>query len=298
MGRRKSGRIILFNMRIIIFFFSIFPLILFLNCFSLKFQMDDIIPSNWNGKSIQIAKLEELYKKKHRFNKVFSKFSSKKFIPYYKFIDKAYNIVGLYKQGNKSYIIIKDENGKYFKIFQKNKNDNNDTVPSFLVLEEVFESAKQFIGTKIWLNDVRDEKNFISKFPNAFDTFQSVEVKDAICFQNSDSGHPIWLKVITKNGEDAIVRYNQQGKRAGIKDHYFTSDPLPKEWGIEIHKNIKNREASVGMSSKQVLVAVGYPDKINSTSSRHGVSEQWIYFLSNKKIYYQFEYDKLVYINH
>ena len=106
------------------------------------------------------------------------------------------------------------------------------------------------------------------------------------------------MKVITEKGEDAIVRYNQQGERVGIKDHYFTSDPLPFEWGIKILENIKNRKADVGMSSKQVLIAIGYPDEINSTSSRHGVSEQWIYFLSNKKIYYQFEYDKLVYINH
>ena len=137
-----------------------------------------------------------------------------------------------------------------------------------------------------------------TKFANAFYNFQSVEVKDVICFQNSDTGHPIWLKVITRNGEDAIVRYNQQGERVGIKDHYFTNDPLPFEWGTKILENIKNRKADIGMSSKQVLIAIGYPDKINSTSSRHGVSEQWIYFLTNKKIYYQFEFDKLVYINH
>ena len=164
--------------------------------------------------------------------------------------------------------------------------------------DKTFEKAKQLIDTKIWLNNVWDEENFISKFSNAFYVFQSVEVKDVICFQNSDNGHPIWLKVITEKGEDAMVRYNQQGERVGIKDHYFTSDPLPFEWGIKILENIKNRKADIGMSSKQVLIAIGYPDKINSTSSRHGVSEQWIYFLSKKKIYYQFEYDKLVYINH
>ena len=282
-------------MYIIKFFYSIFPLILFISCFSLKFQKDDVIPNEWNGKSIRVANLEDIYKRKHRFNKVFSKFSSKRFIPYYRFIDKTYNIVGLYIQGDESYIIIKDKNGKLYKISQKNRN--NDTLPSFLVFEKTFENAKQLIGTKIWLNNVLDEKNFISKFSNAFYTFQSVEVKDVICFQNSDAGHPIWLKVINKNGDNAIVRYNQQGERVGIIDHYFTSDPLPLEWETEIHENIKNKKADVGMSSKQVLIAIGHPDEIISTTSRHGVSEQWIYFLSNKKIYYQFEYDKLVYIN-
>ena len=185
----------------------------------------------------------------------------------------------------------------FLKLLKKIKKNSKDTTLNFLVFEETFENAKQLIHTKIWLNDVWDAENFITKFPNAFYTFQSVEVIDVIGFQNSDIGYPIWLKVVTEKGEDAIVRYNQQGVRVGIKDHYFTSDPLPFEWGTEILQKIKNRKADIGMSSKQVLIAIGYPDEINSTSSRHGVSEQWIYRLLNKKNYYQFDYDKLVYIN-
>ena len=118
------------------FFYSIFPLILFTNCFGLKVQKDDIISNDWKGKSIRIANLEDLYKRKHRFNKIFSKFSSKRFIPYYRFIEKTYNIVGLFNLGDENYIIIKDKNGKFFKISQINKNNNNDTVPSFIVFED------------------------------------------------------------------------------------------------------------------------------------------------------------------
>ncbi len=269
-------------MQIIKFSYSIFPLILFINCFGLKFQKNDITTNDWSEKSIRIANLEDSYKRKHRFNKVFSKFSSKRFIPYYRFIDKTFSIVGSYNLGDESYIIIKDKNGKFFKISQKNKKYNKDTILNFLVFEENFENAKQHIDTKIWLNDVWDAENFITKFPNAFYTFQSVEVIDVIGFQNSDIGYPIWLKVVTEKGEEAIVRYNQQGARVGIKDHYFTSDPLPFEWGTEILQKIKNRKADIGMSSKQVLIAIGYPDEINSTSSRHGVSEQWIYRLLNQ----------------
>ena len=277
---------------------SIFPLILFINCSSSKFQKNKITPNNWKGQSILIADLEDSYKGKHRLNKVFSKFSSKRFIPYYKFRSKTYNIIGSYNNNEKSFIIIKDKKGRKFKISQKNRNYKNNVVPSFLVFEENFENAKLLINTKIWLNNVLDEENFLTEFPNAFYPFQSVEVKDAIAFQNSDNGYPIWLKIIAKNGEDGLVRYNKQGLREGIKDHYFTNDPLPVEWGNKINEKIKNRKADIGMSSRQVRIAIGYPDKINSTSSRHGVSEQWIYFLLNKKTYYQFEYDKLVYINH
>ena len=278
--------------------FSIFPIILLINCFGLKFQKNYITPNRWEGESIRIADLEDSYKRKYRFNKVFSKFSSKRFLPYYRFRDKKYNIVGSYIKNDESYIIIKDKKDRFFKISQKNKNYKNDIVPSFLVFEEIFENAKLLIDTKIWLNDVWDEENFNTKFSNAFYRFQNVKVKDVIGFQNSDNGYPIWLKVLTENGEDAIVRYNTQGVRVGIKDHYFTSDPLPFKWGNKLHEKIKNKKADIGMSSRQVRIAIGYPDKINSTSSRHGISEQWIYLLQNKKIYYQFEYDKLVYINH
>ena len=284
-------------MQIIKSFYTIFPLILLINCSGIKFKKNEIIPNNWKGKSIRIADLEHSYKKKHRFNKVFSKFSSKRFIPYYKFMNKTYNIIGSYNKTDESYIVIKNKKGKIFKISQTNKNYNN-TVPSFLVFEETFENAKQLIGTKIWLNNVWDEENFITRFPDAFYAFQSVEIEDVIGFQNSDNGYPIWLRVATQNGEDAIVRYNKKGFRVGIKDHYFTSDPLPFEWGTETLEKIKKRQVDIGMSSRQVLIAIGYPDEINDTSSRHGVSEQWIYFLLNKKIYYQFEYDKLVYINY
>ena len=42
------------------------------------------------------------------------------------------------------------------------------------------------------------------------------------------------------------------------------------------------------MSDEQVRVAIGNPDVINNTSSRHGVSEQWIYgnVVGEKNIYH------------
>ena len=46
---------------------------------------------------------------------------------------------------------------------------------------------------------------------------------------------------------------------------------------LSIKKN-KSRKADVGMTSKQVQIALGYPEKIINTSSRHGMSEQWMYY--------------------
>ena len=76
------------------------------------------------------------------------------------------------------------------------------------------------------------KKTFLRIFQKPFFyPFQSVKVIDVIIFQNSDKGHPIWLKVLAESGENALVRYNLQGLKVGIKDHYFIDDPLPKEWG-------------------------------------------------------------------
>ncbi|MAL64801.1 MAG: hypothetical protein CMF94_01725 [Candidatus Marinimicrobia bacterium] len=281
-------------MKITPYFFNILTITLSFNCFSINFQKKDIISNRWVGESIRIAELDPGYKKQHHFNRVFSKFSSKRNIPYYKTRNKIYNIAGSFKNIDQNYIVIRDKKGRFFKI---NDHKNHRVLPSYIVLEKTILAAKILIGKTIWLNDVVDEKNFLTNFAKTFYPFQSVKVIDVIIFQNSDKGHPIWLKVLAESGENALVRYNLQGLKVGIKDHYFIDDPLPKEWGSEIHQEIKNRRAKIGMSSKQVRIAVGYPDEINNTSSLHGIGEQWMYKSLDKKIYFQFEYDKLVYIN-
>ena len=270
----------------------IFLYIVLASCFNLKIQKKDIISNQWQGQKVRIAKLGKDYKRSYRFNRIFSKFSSSRYLPYYKFMDKEFKIVGSYGPSKQSYLIINDKKQRSFK-FPLKKN----TLPSFIVFEDTLENAKSLIGEIIWLNDVFDQENFLTNFPKSFVPFQKVRVKDVIVFQNSDIGHPIWLKVLAKNGEDGIIRYNLPRKRIGTKEHYFEIDPFPKSWGRSVNKKIKNRMADIGMTSRQVQIALGYPDKIINTSSRHGVSEQWMYYVKNKKIYYQFEYDTLIYIN-
>ena len=52
------------------------------------------------------------------------------------------------------------------------------------------------------------------------------------------------------------------------------------------------------MEDRQVRISIGNPDEVNTTSSRHGVGEQWIYIdIKGNKTYYQFEYGKLTYIS-
>ena len=50
-----------------------------------------------------------------------------------------------------------------------------------------------------------------------------------------------------------------------------------------------------GMKQEQVRVSIGNPRTINNTSSRHSVSEQWIYGDTvGEKKFLLFEYGKLV----
>ena len=52
------------------------------------------------------------------------------------------------------------------------------------------------------------------------------------------------------------------------------------------------------MEDRQVRIAIGNPDEVNATSSRHGISEQWVYIdRMGNKTYYQFEYGKLTYVS-
>ncbi len=271
---------------------SMYIYTLLISCYSLELEKKDIISNQWQGQKIRVAKLKEDYKKQIRHHKVFTKFSSIKFIPYHKFLGNEYEIVGFYELNKQNYLVIEDKKKRIFK-FPCKKN----ALPSFIFFVKTFENAKNLIGNNIWLNDVFDQENFLTNYPRNFIPFQNVNVKDIISFQNSNAGHPIWLEVVTENGEDATVRYNSPGGRVATKEHYFKIDPFPKNWGNEVNKKIKNRIADVGMTSRQVQIAKGYPSKIINTSSLHGVSEQWIYPLENKKIYYQFEYDTLIYIN-
>ena len=277
--------------------FLIFFFLLLFNCYGIKLQKSDIVPNDWTGEYIKIASLGDSYRKQHRFNKIFSKFNSKRYKPYYKFKNKKFKIIGAYNSKEQNYLVIEDKKGRMLKIKHLNNSPDSE-IPSFVVFEDVLNDAKHLIGTNIWLNDVNDAEGFFTESYNAFWPFQYVKVIDAICFQNSDFGHPIWLKISAQSGEEAFVRYNTQGVRVGIKDYYFVNDPLPNTWGKVINDKIKNKKVDIGMSDRQVRIAIGYPDHINFTSSRHGLSEQWVYYTMNKKTYYQFEYGKLIYINH
>lgn len=271
---------------------------IFQSCYFFKKQNPNIYPNSFTDKYIYFSELDEFYSRSKSFNKVWSRLYSKRFRPYHKFKNKKYKIMGSYNNDNIDYFVIEDVKNRMYKmnfsIDQKTKN----LFPSYIIFEDTLNEAKKMIGKVIWLNNVLDPKNFYSFSDYNFQRFSKVIVKDLMDYQNSDVDYPIWLKVQSKLGHEAFVRYNGEEGRTGFKDHYFIEDPLPSQWGEIILKNIIEKKIVLGMSARQVRISIGNPDVINITSSRHGISEQWIYKNRyNKSIYYQFEYGKLSYIS-
>ena len=117
-------------------FSLIFLFIVFTSCFNLKFQKEYIISNQWQGQKIRIAKLGDDYKKQYRINKMFSKFSSSRLLPYYKFIDKEFIIIGSYIYNKQNYLIINDKKQSLFK-FPLRKN----AMPSFIVFDKTLKNA-------------------------------------------------------------------------------------------------------------------------------------------------------------
>ena len=174
----------------------------------------------------------------------------------------------------------------------------NNAIPSYFLFEETLLEAKTMIGKTIWLNNTFDRKGFYTFSDYNFARFEPVKVIDVFSFQNIDYDYPIWFTVKTIIGDEAFVRYNGAEGRIGIQDHYYTSEPLPSFWGKITIRKVLDKKIELGMTDRQVRISIGNPDEINSTSSRHGIGEQWIYRdVNGKDIFYQFEYGKLTYVN-
>ena len=252
----------------------------------------------WTGKTIYFVDLDDKYKQTASFNRVWSKLYKKKFRPYHKFQNKPYTILGTYETWKNDFLIIKDEKNRRYKMLFNFDDDEIPEFPSYILFNDALVEAKAKIGKTIWLNNTLDFKGFYSFADYDFKRFESVTVLDVHPFQNRDFGYPVWLKIIAKNGLDGFVRYNGEEGRVGVQDHYYTSDPLPREWGKEMIDKVLNKGIEIGMTERQVRISIGNPDELNHTSSRHGIAEQWVYGVElGKKVYYQFENGKLTFIN-
>ena len=257
----------------------------------------DILPVNWSGKIITFVDLDRTYKNLQNLNRKWSKMHSNRFVPYYKLLDKKFTILGRSETFNDEFFVIEDEKNKKYKIKMNYDKSIGFQIPSYLLFEELKVEAEKMMGRFIWLNHPNDYMSFYTFSNYKFSRFEKVKVLEVNLFQNSNSDHPIWFKVKALSGYEGYVRYNgnEIEQKIGQKDHYYVTTPLPKSWGKDTIRKILDGNVEIGMSHKQVRIAIGNPDALNVTSSRHGQSEQWIYqdHLGNRT-YLQFEYGLLI----
>ena len=254
-------------------------------------------PYELSGLKVVFADLEDNYKRSKNFNKLWSKIHKSRYRPYFRFAGKSYFIDGILNKYKQDFLIIKDENGNQFKMELTQEEVQQRILPSYLLTEDIENKAEDMVGKIIWLNNTQDPKSFFNLSDSKFNRFEQVLILETFPYQNNNSDYPVWFKVESKLKGIGYVRYNGYEGRVGVQDHYYISDPLPRSWGKQMIKNILNKRVEVGMKDRQVRISIGNPSYINSTSSRHGVGEQWIYLdQKGHKTYYQFEYGKLTYI--
>ena len=275
-----------------------FIIIFSLSCSS--FQRPDVIiePNHWTGKLFIFADLEDNYRRSDNFNKIWSKIHKNKSRPYYRFLDKIYFVVGTQEKFKQDFLVIEDLKGNQYKMTMNFDKEDQNLIPSYFLFDDIEIQAENMIGDTIWLNNVYNPNSFFTLADYEFRRFEPVVVLDVFPYQNINFDYPIWLKVSTHLGDKGFVRYNGSEGRVGIQDHYYESEPLPRIWGKEMITKVLDQQIELGMEDRQVRISIGNPDEVNTTSSRHGISEQWIYVgHDGNKTYYQFEYGKLTYVN-
>tara|TARA_A100001015_G_C14955426_1_gene698574 strand:+ start:306 stop:1163 length:858 start_codon:yes stop_codon:yes gene_type:complete len=258
-----------------------------------SFTREIIINENqWTDKNFIFSDLsKELFKQK-KINENWSNFDSDKKIPYFKLKNSRGKILGDHIKDNEKFLVINLENNKKYK--WKYNHAKKNLLPSHIAVFEDVENAKKLIGKNIWLNNIVSDTIFMGQLGSSFKKFQKVNVIGVKIYQNSIVDCPIWLEIDLKNDFNSYIRYNGKFKIHSRQNNYFIKDPIKKSWDQTSIEKIMEGKIEYGMNHEQVRASIGNPDIINNTSSRHGVSEQWIYGknLSNKR-YLIFENGRL-----
>ena len=254
-----------------------------------------IVRNKWSGETVFYSDVSSDILKQKKINTGWSKLNKNISIPYFKLKNNKGTVLGNYFNEQKEYLVVQLENGKKYK-WEKNYWEIDDKAfPSHLSRLKIQNEAKKMIGQFIWLNIIDNDTAFINNASFEFKKFNKVKVRGIKVFQNKGRDWPIWLEINLDTDFSTFVRYNGQKKIKGKQNYYYVDNPIPKSWGSDMIIKIMKGQLEYGMKKEQVRASIGNPNTINNTSSRHNVSEQWIYgkTLESKK-YLLFEYGELV----
>ena len=248
--------------------------------------------NQWTDKDFIFSEISKKLTKQKKINENWSSFDSGRRVPYFKLKNSRGKILGDHVIDNEKFLVINLENNKKYKWKYGNIKEN--LLPSHIAVLEDVENAKELIGKDIWLNDIFSDSIFMGQLGSTFKKFQKVNVVDVKIYQNSKVDRPIWLEIDSKNDFNSYVRYNGKFRFHSRQNNYFIKHPIKKSWDKTSIEKIIAGKIEYGMNYEQVRASIGNPDIINNTSSRHGVSQQWVYGknISNKR-YLVFENGRL-----
>ena len=278
---------------------SLINLIVFLfsscNVYDKNLINDSIIKNRWSGDRVLFSDVSSQILKQKYLNRGWTKFNKNKSVPFFKLKKQKGIILGNYFNNQKEYLVVQLNNGKKYKWEKSFWQINDNALPEHLCRIKDLDQAKKLIGKYIWLNSIAGDTSLISAFGIDYKKFKKVKIIGTRVYQNGGRDWPIWLVIKSNDEINPMVRYNGNKKIVGKQNYYFDSQPLPKIWGEELILEIVLGKVLPGMSHEQVRVAIGNPNVINNTSSRHSISEQWIYGnVVGEKKYLSFEYGKLI----
>ncbi|MAR29634.1 MAG: hypothetical protein CMG24_01690 [Candidatus Marinimicrobia bacterium] len=265
------------------------------NLYKKNLNNDSIIKNRWSGDAVLFSDVSSQILKQKYINRGWTKFNKNNSIPYFRLKKQEGIILGNYYEPQKEYLVVQLDNGKKYKWEKSYWQINDNALPGHLCRIKDLDEAKKLNGKYIWLNFIANDTSFINISGLIYNKFQKVKIIDTKVYQNGGKDWPIWLVIESNNEFNAMVRYNGDKKFVRKQNYYFDNPPLPRVWGEDLILKIISGEVLPGMTDEQVRVAVGNPDFINNTSSRHSVSEQWIYgSVVGQKMYLSFDYGKLV----
>jgi hypothetical protein len=92
--------------------------------------------------------------------------------------------------------------------------------------------------------------------------------------------------LVLEHADGSILFQRLEPELAGprFRDWWHTEDPRVTYagWPAGAWKLIARQEVALGMNHNMVRLSLGYPDKVNRTTSIAGTREQWIYERSQK----------------
>ena len=247
------------------------------SCISFHSLSREIIinENQWTDKNFIFSDVSKELAKQKKINGNWFSFDSDKRIPYFKLKNSRGKILGDFIKDNEKFLVINLENNKKYK--WKYNHAKKNLLPSHIAVFEDVENAKKLIGKNIWLNNIVSDTIFMGQLGSSFKKFQKVNVIGVKIYQNSIVDCPIWLEIDLKNDFNSYIRYNGKFKIHSRQNNYFIKNPIKKSWDQISIEKIMEGKIEYGMNHEQVRASIGNPDIINNTSSRHGVSEQWIY---------------------